>query len=111
MKNEMFFDEEAQKDLMSAAVRLYEADMYDHCMIILNLLIKSGLKEAYVLAGHCVSAGQPEVSGGISNAYYEAACELGSAVGCYNLHLNYQQSDESRSKVYLERARALGWVD
>lgn len=109
MTNNDQFDNDGQADLLAAAVRLYEAEMYGLCLAILHVLMKCGNKEAFVLAGHCISGDNYLVDLKLANRYYEIACDLGSAVGCYNLFLNYSKDNNSTAEAYLSRAKKLGW--
>ena len=111
MTTKVNFDESEQRDLLSAAVRLYESGLYGLCMSILDLLMSCKNKEAYVLAGHCIADSEYQSSKPLSRQYYEVACDLGSAVGCYNLHLSYTNDDQIMADSYLERAKLLGWTD
>lgn len=103
------FDEEAQRDLLAGAARLYDAEMHDQCMVVLSILMGVGNRESYVLAGHCVSEYNFPHATTVANGYYEAACELGSAVGCFNLYLNHEKSNAVLADLYLQKARDLGW--
>jgi len=105
------FDSEAQRDLMAAATRFYEAKMYDHCMIILNSLMALAHKEAYVLAGHCVSEQNDDKGDAISKLYYDISCDLGSAVGCFNSYLVRAKTDRQSADDYIKRAVDLGWSE
>lgn len=109
--NKYKFDSEEQADLLSAAVRLYESEMYELCMNILHILMSCNNKEAYVLAGHCISCFNYSNKLELSNKFYEISCELGSSVGCYNLFLNYKKIDNAIADEYLKRAKELGWED
>lgn len=105
------FGEDEQSDLLSAAVRLYEAGVYGLCMSILDVLMSCKNKEAYILAGHCVVENEYEDSKELARQYYGVACNLGSSVGCYNLHLSYLNENEIMAETYLQRAKLLGWED
>lgn len=103
--------QEQQADLLSAAVRLYEAEMYELCMILLQVLMQLGNKESYVLAGHCISSQNYSDGETISNMYYKISCDLGSGVGCYNLYLNHKKTNIDEAAKYLKRAKKLGWIE
>lgn len=105
------FDSAAQSDLLAAAVRFYEAEMYDHCMLILSSLMALSNKEAYILAGHCIAEQNNDNGDTISTVYYDIACELGSAVGCYNSYLVRKKTGEPSADDYMKRAVDLGWID
>lgn len=111
MSIEVQFDEEAQKDLLAAAARLYEANMLDVCMSILAILIKCDNASAHVLYGHCISNEEYKYAQQIANDHYKIACEMGSAVGCYNLYMSYAKKDNAIAENYLEKAKNLGWKD
>jgi TPR repeat protein len=109
MSDNTKFSEEAQSYLLSAAVILYEAEMYDVSILILHVLMSCQNREAFVLAGHCISESKYSNHIEISNKYYEVACDLGSAVGCYNLYENYKENNSEAAKKYLKKAKKLGW--
>ncbi|WKL55757.1 hypothetical protein Q1W73_08545 [Asticcacaulis sp. ZE23SCel15] len=111
MSEDVKFDKAAQRDLMGAAARLYEANMIDVCMSILSILIKHDNDDAHILYGHCISYEEYKYSDDIANKHYEIACEMGNATGCYNLHLNYLKHNDARAGELLNRAVELGWED
>lgn len=111
MTSTIKFSAEEQKDLLSAAVRLYEARMYDLCLNILHILISCDNEEAYILAGHCIAYSGGSNSKELSNKYYEISCNLGSAVGCYNLYESYRDDNNPIAEAYLQRAKEFGWED
>lgn len=108
--NSNIFDENSQDDLMSAAVRFYEAGMLEHCMMILQVLMNEGHREAFLLAGHCIPEESSAPLDELQNKYYEIACEMGSNVGCYNIYLKYKEIDEAKAQIYLQKAKNLGWT-
>ena len=111
MTNSFKFDDDAQTDLMRAAARLYEAEMYEVCVELLNILIACDYVEAHILLGHCISELKPELGMDVPNRHYEIACEMGSAVGCYNLYLNLAEANDDKAAVYLAEAIKLGWEE
>ena len=111
MNTRIEFEEDAQADLLSAAVRFYEVEEYQLCMNLLHVLMVCGNKESYVLAGHCISESGYMGDMELSNQYYKVSCEMGSAVGCYNLYLNNLETDREMASKFLKRAKDLGWVD
>lgn len=111
MTSTLSLDESFQADLMSAAVRLYEIGKYDSCLGLLYILMKKNCKESFVLAGHCFNNDSISGSKSISNSFYTSACELGSAVGCYNVYLNETGIRDDVASQFLVRARELGWEE
>ncbi len=105
------FNYESQVDLMRAAARLYEAEMYEVCVGLLNILIACDYVDAHVLIGHCISELKPELGRDVPNSHYKIACEMGSAVGCYNLYLNLSEAHDDQAAAYLAKATELGWEE